>query len=130
MSRALAATAAVVLAALLWLPSPAARACGAFFPSASGGEATFGAQQALVVVKSDTVDVHVAVDLDATAEGVAWVVPVPMVPTLSLGDAAVFDQLADLTTPTISWKDEGGGGTSFGCALRLERPSRWKTTRG
>lgn len=94
-----------------------ARPCGAIFPSRTSQNLAIDAQRALLVVGEDQVALHLQLATASDGEAFSWIIPVPGsggVPTVALGDQAVFDALDALTTPTVTVAaDEGGGG--FGC---------------
>ncbi|PKN55153.1 MAG: hypothetical protein CVU56_22765 [Deltaproteobacteria bacterium HGW-Deltaproteobacteria-14] len=94
-----------------------AQACGGFFQTEPTQNLAIDAQRALFVWHEKTVDVHLQLVADTDGAEFAWVVPVPVQPELSLGDAAVFDALDALTTPSIQIvRDAGGGGGFCGSA--------------
>lgn len=105
----------VAVAALAAAGAPApASACGAFFPSVSATNAAIDAQRALFVWREKTVDMHLQLVADTDGGDFVWILPVPDQPTLALGDAAVFDALDAIATPTVEIaRDSGGGGGGF-----------------
>lgn len=101
------------LAAPTLAPAPAS-ACGAFFPSVTASNAAIDAQRALFVWRDKTVDMHLQLVAATDGGDFAWILPVPDQPTLALGDAAIFDALDAIATPTIEIvRDSGGGGGGF-----------------
>ncbi len=104
---------ALALALACLAPTGEARACGGLVTTASFGNPTIDAQRAIVVWREETVDIHVqlaASGIDAPA----WLIPVPSVPEVGLGDADAFTALEQLTKPTVLLQRSRGGG-SGGC---------------
>lgn len=89
------------------------RTCGAFVPAQVDGNPAIAAQRALIVVRADTIEMHLQPHAEASAD-FAWIIPVPSLPTLALGDTAVFEALDSLTVPSVSVEQDGGGG-GIGC---------------
>jgi|GEM_PF-1388257 len=120
--------ASLVAVALIAVPVGGARPCGAFFPTESGTNAVIGAQRAIFVLGRDVISLHLQMSPTAdAATDFAWVVPIPAaggaagaadgLPTLSLGEADLFDALETLTTPTITIvRDAPSGGIGCGDA--------------
>lgn len=110
--------AAILLATVI--SAERARPCGAVFPSRSSQNLAIDAQRALLVVGEDDVALHLQLATASDGEAFSWVIPVPGaggVPTVALGDQAVFDALDALTTPTVTvTQDSGGGGIGCGSA--------------
>jgi len=92
-----------------------ALACGGFFTQDVDSTAAMNAQQALMVVRSDRVELTLRVAAEAVDSNLVWVVPVPAVDQVTLGDPALFDDLDDLTKPQITIIDHSGG-SGGGCA--------------
>lgn len=91
-----------------------AHACGGFFQTEATQNLAIGAQRALNVWREETVDVHLQLVANTDGGDFAWVVPVPVQPELSLGDAAVFEALDGLSTPSVEIvRGTGGGGGGF-----------------
>ena len=112
----LAVTLALFLLATAIAPRPA-QACGGFFQTEPTQNLAIDAQRALFVWHERTVDVHLQLVASTDGGEFAWVVPVPVQPELSLGDAAVFEALDTLATPSIEIvRDAGGGGGFCGSA--------------
>jgi hypothetical protein len=81
-------------------PSPAS-ACGGFFCQATPVVQT--AEEILYVVDDDgALTMSVRIVYAGTAEEFAWILPVPSVPTLSLGAAATFDAIGAATAPSFT----------------------------
>ena len=115
LSRGLGVLLGVLALGLAQRPDPA-RACGAFFATESSQNLAIGAQRALMIVHAETIDLHLQLAAATDGNPFAWVVPVPaseQPPSLSLGEAAVFDALDDLTTPTVTIDRGGSGGGGF-----------------
>lgn len=104
---------ASALALSLVLAAPAARPCGAFIPDSVTSNVAVDAQRALLVLHERTVDMHLQLTADTDGSSFAWVLPVPGVPTLALGDPAVFDALDELTTPRITAPAASSSGGGF-----------------
>jgi len=99
------------------IPLDAAHACGGFFRTETTQNLAIDAQRALFVWHEKTVDVHLQLVAATDGGDFAWVVPVPVQPELSLGDEAIFESLDTLTTPSITFdRDSGGGGGFCGSA--------------
>ena len=103
---ALGALLAVVLVSFI---PRAAHACGGFFcqstPVVQSGE------QIVYSVEDDgTLTMTVLINYTGTAPEFAWILPVPETPTITLGAAALFDQLDAATRPSFgirSYRTEG-----------------------
>jgi MYXO-CTERM domain-containing protein len=96
------------------LAAPAAEACGGFFCSRvpidqAGERIVFG-------VRDNTVEAHIQIQYQGAAEEFSWVVPMPALPSLSVGSPLIFSYLDARTQPrfTLDWqnscKDGGRGG--------------------
>jgi hypothetical protein len=105
----------VVIIALL-IPPQAAIACGAFF-SELHADVSIKAQQALMVVRDDVVELTVQIAADKSDSNFAWVIPVPQVDSVSVGSNKIFEGLSSMTSPMIvlSYGGSGDGGGGFGC---------------
>ncbi len=103
---------ALVLAGVL--AAPRAEACGGFFCSRApidqaGERIVFG-------VRGNSVEAHIQIQYQGTAEKFAWVVPLTARPTLGIGSPRLFNFL-DLQTQArfqLNWKDSCGRGPIFG----------------
>lgn len=103
-----------------------ARPCGAFFASSPETNARIDAQRALYVIERTRVALHLQLRpaVDAGAD-FAWVFPIPAaggqaggadgLPSLSLGDPALFSVLDTMTRPEVTIVRDGGGGGGIGC---------------
>lgn len=108
---------AVALVVAVLAHAPAASPCGALFRSETDQNLALDAQRALYVLRSSTVELHLQMRAAGTdGAGFAWIIPVPGEPTLSLGDAALFDALDRMTTPTVEIVSGGGSGGGGFCA--------------
>jgi hypothetical protein len=94
-----------------------ARACGAFFPAVTQGNAAIDAERTLIVWGADEIAIHAQIAAETTATDYTWVLPVPANPQLSLGDAAIFDGLDALTEPTITLLADSADGGGTGCCV-------------
>ena len=93
--------------------------CAAFFqPTITGQGAAVNAQKVLYVVRDKSVELHAQIAVDAADGEFAWVIPVPDVESVDLGNAKVFESLG-ITNPKISFytasDSGGGGGIQCGC---------------
>jgi hypothetical protein len=91
-----------------------ALACGGFFTQDVASTAAMNAQQALMVVRSDRVELTLRVAAETVDSNLVWVVPIPAVDQVSLGDPEIFDDLDELTRPQITVIDHSGG-SDGGC---------------
>ncbi len=103
--RAFGAVLALLLTgAVTSLAAPAgACGCGAYIPDQAG--ATVVDERALIAWDGGTEDVLMSFGLSGSSERAAWVMPVPSAARVTLGDNAVFDDLAALTAPRIEYRD-------------------------
>ena len=103
--RALCAVLALLLTgALTSLAAPAwACGCGAYIPDRAG--ATVVDERALIAWDGSTEDILMSFGVSGGSERAAWVMPVPSAARVTLGDNAVFDDLAALTAPRIEYRD-------------------------
>jgi hypothetical protein len=100
--------------------------CGAYIPDRAG--AAVVDERALIAWDGRTEDILMSFGVTGSSERAAWVMPVPSAARVTLGDNAVFDDLAALTAPrieyrdswwpTFSWLTEGSGGPSDGVGAR------------
>ncbi|MFL5349690.1 MAG: DUF2330 domain-containing protein [Hyalangium sp.] len=103
--------------ALIWgallavglLAAPRAEACGGFFCSQipidqSGERIVFG-------VHDGAVEAHIQIQYQGAAQKFSWVVPMPALPTLSVGSPLIFAFLDGRTQPTfqLQWDNSCGG---------------------
>jgi len=99
---------AVVLGALFTaglLAAPRAEACGGFFCSRvpidqAGERIVFG-------VRDNTVEAHIQIQYQGAAEKFSWVVPMPALPTLSVGSPLIFGYLDGRTQArfNLDWQN-------------------------
>ena len=106
----------VALAALLALVPATARPCGAFFSSETDQNLALGAQRALLVLRAQTIELHLQPRANGDGAPFAWVLPVPAQPTLALGDPALLGALDSFTTPRVMLTEAHGGGLCAGDA--------------
>src|SRR5204863_9547946 len=91
----------------------AAQACGGFFcsqvPVDQSGE------QILFSIDGNHVIAHIQISYQGAAKDFAWVIPVAVKPTITLGTRAVFQQLLQQTQPQfqVLWPP-GPGSCGFG----------------
>lgn len=102
----------------LTLPPQVGRTCGMFVPAQVESNTAIDAQRALMIVRADSVELHLQPRATTDGTDFAWIIPVPPGPTVALGDAAIFSALDELTTPhvTVAASDSGGGGIGCGSA--------------
>lgn len=96
------------LVALIVAQASSARPCGALFRSETDQNLALDAQRALIVLRASTIEMHLQLHVATGGGDFAWIVPVPGVPTLSLGDTDVFDALTEMTTPHVEIVSDGG----------------------
>lgn len=77
--------------------------CGAYIPDRAG--AAVVDERALVAWDGITEDILMSFGVRGTSDRAAWVMPVPSAAHVTLGDAAVFDELARITAPRIEYRD-------------------------
>lgn len=77
--------------------------CGAYIPDRAG--AAVVDERALIAWDGSTEDILMSFGVRGSSERAAWVMPVPSVARVTLGDNAVFDDLATLTAPRIEYRD-------------------------
>jgi hypothetical protein len=100
-----------------------ARACGGTFCD-SGPQAMPVDQKGeniLFVMDGDSVEAHVQIQYQGSADRFAWVVPMPVVPEISVGSQLLFQNLLAATVPTYGYTTQtdscggsGAGAASFG----------------
>ena len=91
----------VIVACVLSVATPRASACGGFFCQSAPVVQT--AEEIVYVVEDDgALTMSVRILYQGTAEEFAWILPVPSVPTLSLGTTAIFDALEPATRPSFT----------------------------
>lgn len=97
------------LSLLALTASPAALACGGFFCSQqpidqSKERIVFGVDE-----EAGTVEAHVQIFYQGSAEEFAWIVPVPAVPELGVSIDALFQNLEYQTAPSfyLNWRSIG-----------------------
>jgi hypothetical protein len=88
-------------------------ACGGFFPSNSEFEVSMDSQRALAVWSDSKISMHVQVSSSGSSEDFAWVLPIPSMPEVSVGDPGIFDVLDDLTHPELLYPEEKDSGSEY-----------------
>lgn len=106
----------VCLAAVAALGPRAADACGGTFcdtgPQAMPVDQS--GENILFVLDGQTVEAHVQIQYQGSADRFAWVVPMPDVPDVTVGSQLLFTELLRVTVPTYAMQtqnDSCGGGT-------------------
>lgn len=89
-----------LLVALLLAPSPAS-ACGGFFCNATQPVVQSGEQVVWALEDDGSLVMSVRIVYQGAAPEFAWILPVPVVPTIELGTAALFDALEPPMRPTF-----------------------------
>ena len=85
---------------LAFLASPAdACGCGGYIPN--GGTASVSQERALLRWDGKTEDIVMSLGVLGQSKDAAIILPVPSRAEMKLGDAKIFDELADFTKPTI-----------------------------
>lgn len=77
--------------------------CGAYIPDRAG--AAVVDERALIAWDGRTEDILMSFGVRGTSDRAAWVMPVPSAAHVTLGDAAVFDELARITAPRVEYRD-------------------------
>ena len=110
----------IVVVALAW--SRPARACGCFAPPSPAEPIVQAGERILFAVRNGVVTAHIQVQYAGDAKDFGWLLPLPSVPTLTVGSDELFTQLNAVTQPryivnsTFSSAGCGGGGfRGFGC---------------
>ncbi|MCF6386057.1 DUF2330 domain-containing protein [Mycobacterium sp. MBM] len=86
------------------LVSPAwACGCGAYIPDRPGAGVVD--ERALIAWDGHTEDILMSFGVRGSSDRAAWVMPVPAAARVTLGDNAVFDDLAAVTAPRIEYHD-------------------------
>lgn len=103
--RSICAVLALLLAGLTaGIAAPAwACGCGAYIPDRAG--ATVVDERALIAWDGRTEDILMSFGVTGSSDRAAWVMPVPSAAQVTLGDNAVFDDLAALTAPRVEYRD-------------------------
>lgn len=106
-----------------------AQACGGTF--CDSGPAAMPVDQSgeniLFVMDGTSVEAHVQIQYQGSAERFAWVVPMQAIPEVSVGSQLLFQNLLQATAPTYSVSSQndqcGGGGNGAGGGLSLDAGS-------
>lgn len=86
------------------LASPAwACGCGAYIPDRPGAGVVD--ERALIAWDGRTEDILMSFGVRGSSDRAAWVMPVPSAAEVTLGDNAVFDDLATVTAPRVEYRD-------------------------
>ncbi|MGK2865480.1 MAG: DUF2330 domain-containing protein [Mycobacterium sp.] len=103
--RSICAVLVLLLAALTTsIAAPAwACGCGAYIPDRAG--AAVVDERALIAWDGSTEDILMSFGVSGSSDRAAWVMPVPSAARVTLGDNAVFDDLAALTAPRVEYRD-------------------------
>ncbi|HMR75710.1 MAG TPA: DUF2330 domain-containing protein, partial [Polyangiaceae bacterium] len=105
---------------LLGAMTESASACGGTFcdtgPTAMPVDQS--GENILFVMDGQNVEAHVQIQYQGVAERFAWVVPMPKVPTVSVGSQLLFQRMLQGTAPTYSFNTQSlcGNGGSGGSA--------------
>lgn len=91
--------AAVAVCSLVSLWSPRAEACGCFAPPDPSVPVVQAAERILFSVDNGVVTAHIQIQYAGDAREFGWLLPLPSVPTLSLGTDELFTQLVRTTQP-------------------------------
>ncbi len=105
MSRILKTAGLVGSLALAATVADSAHACGGTFcdsgPQAMPVDQT--GENILFVLDGENVEAHIQIQYQGEAEKFAWVVPVPAIPTVTVGSQLLFDQLLQGTVPSYGF---------------------------
>jgi hypothetical protein len=89
--------------ALAWVAGPGrvpdAHACGCFAPPDPTTPIVQAGERILFAMQDGVVTAHIQIQYSGSAEEFAWLVPMPAVPTLSLGTDELFTQVIQTTQP-------------------------------
>ena len=104
-------------AALASLPPSRAEACGCFAPPSPAEPVVQAGERILFAVNDGVVTAHIQIQYVGSASEFAWLVPLPSVPKLKLGNDDVFNELEKATAPSFLFDSSGTfcGGGGFGC---------------
>lgn len=78
-------------------------ACGAYIPDSAS--AAVVDERALITWDGTTQDILMSFNVRGGSQKAAWVMPVPAASHVTLGDGAVFEELARITAPRIEYRD-------------------------
>ncbi len=102
--RAVLAATLLLAALVLNTAAPAwACGCGAYIPDRAG--AAVVNERALISWDGSREDILMSFGVTGSSGRAAWVMPVPSAAQVSLGDSAVFGELARVTAPRIEYRD-------------------------
>jgi hypothetical protein len=95
---------ALIVALTTNVAAPAwACGCGAYIPDDAG--AAVVAERALITWDGSTQNIMLSFNVRGGSDKAAWVMPLPSMSQVSLGDGAVFDELARISAPRIEYHD-------------------------
>lgn len=104
--------------ALASLTPTRAEACGCFAPPTPAEPVVQAGERILFAVNEGVVTAHIQIQYVGSASEFAWLVPLPAVPKLKIGNDDVFNELEKATAPSFVLDSSGtfcGGGGGFGC---------------
>ena len=101
-----------------------ADACGCFAPPNAAEPIVQAGERILFAVRNGVVTAHIQVQYAGDAKDFGWLLPLPSVPTLTVGTDELFTQLAATTQPSYvveqtfnsSGCSQPSGGFALGCA--------------
>src|SRR5437868_6570997 len=91
-------TAAAAIVVMI-LPADEARACGCFAPPTPATPVVQAGERILFAHENDEVIAYIQIQYQGAAADFGWLVPLPSVPTLTLGSDALFTMLDTQTLP-------------------------------
>ena len=98
-----------------------ARACGCFAQSSTATPVVQAGERILFAHEGDEVVAYIQIQYQGKADEFGWLVPLPSVPTLTLGTDELFTMLDSATLPQYQQSYNrnfcGGGSSSVGCAF-------------
>jgi hypothetical protein len=115
----------IPLAALLW--QPRAHACGCFTMPSVATPVVQAGERILFAHDGTNVIAYIQIQYQGSADQFGWLVPVPSIPTLTLGTDELFTLLGKSTQPTFTLTTTNictgttyrstSGGSGIGCGL-------------
>ncbi len=105
MCRSISVALVLLLGGLVFsVASPAwACGCGAYVPDHPG--ASVADERALIAWDGATENILMSLSVAGSSDKAAWVMPVPSVARITLGDPEVFEELGRLTAPRVEYRD-------------------------
>ncbi len=93
-----------------------AMACGCFTPPDPSVPIVQAGERIVFAMKDGTVTAHIQIQYSGNASDFGWLLPLPSLPTLTLGTDELFNQLIQATQPKYVLTRQYEGACSFGNA--------------